>query len=269
MDAQHIVDKIGAGILNALRTNEKFLGHDEFQFKNADIRPEYVTTVKVAEEFAKKYSAEDLSKKDVIVTLEAPMKELKNQALTFSRINSCSTKDSRSQASQKIQRYNIGKKDGNLLDILVKPSEKYLPPYLMAEIKLGTRNLSGVCNDIGRIFDLLSMYNDSGYLKNYPVYGAIAFHMMKEGVGGIGLDTKSSKFLQNIDNHCSNLESKHHWLKYKSGALNNWQEIKSRSIYEDPHEDETIHNVVAKDQFAFKPGLVLLGNACDIKNVKF
>jgi hypothetical protein len=48
MDAQEIAKAIGEGVAKALSTNQFFLGIEEDAFKNADIHPEYVTTVEVA-----------------------------------------------------------------------------------------------------------------------------------------------------------------------------------------------------------------------------
>ncbi len=46
MGADEIVRRIGKGVRAALTTNERFLGAEQFAFENADIRPEYVATVK-------------------------------------------------------------------------------------------------------------------------------------------------------------------------------------------------------------------------------
>ncbi|WP_148560934.1 hypothetical protein [Magnetospira sp. QH-2] len=72
MNAQEVVNRIGDGVKAALNTNQLFLGVEQFEFENADIHPEYVTTVKVAE---------NLTGPSVVVSLETHMKTLRHQAL--------------------------------------------------------------------------------------------------------------------------------------------------------------------------------------------
>ena len=68
IDAAYVVERIGKGVREALKTNQLFLGVEQFEFENADIRPEYVTTVKVAEQ---------LTDPEFFVSLEARMKTLR------------------------------------------------------------------------------------------------------------------------------------------------------------------------------------------------
>ncbi|CCQ74245.1 hypothetical protein [Magnetospira sp. QH-2] len=155
------------------------------------------------------------------------------------------------------------------MDILVRPSETLSPPHLMAEAKLGSHNLPGVLEDINRIVSLLSMYELSGAFENNAIYGAVVFHIMREGANPNDLMSKASSFLQGIDAHGSTLTGTHTWLKLKSGLLSSSQIVEGVSGYQEYHDDGTVEDVFGKDQFAFMPGLVLVGNASDVENVNF
>ena len=80
-DAQHFIRCIAAGVAKALQTCRFFLGVETEAFENADIHPEYVTTVEVAK---------TLTGVDRYVSLETHMKDLRTQAGSLARLH-CTT----------------------------------------------------------------------------------------------------------------------------------------------------------------------------------
>jgi len=262
MNAQDIVDRIGSGVQAALKTKQLFLGIEQFEFENADIHPEYVTTVKIAENLTG-------LDPEVVVSLETHMKMLRRQAMRIVRLKNWSDKDRRAEIERRISRYKFGKKDRQRLDVLVKPADALSPPYLIAEAKLGVHNLSGVLEDIDRIVKLLRMYEEAGVLEKHAVYGAVVFHLMQEGANAQGLESRAGNFLAGVSAHLSDISSKHSWLNSKPGLLTSCQVVEGVSGYQEYHDDGTVEDVFGKDGFAFMPGLVLLGNADDISTVSF
>lgn len=260
MNAQQVVDKIGSGVQAALKTNQLFLGVEQFEFENADIHPEYVTTVKVAEK---------LTGPEFVVSLETHMKTLRRQAIGIARIQNMKDKDRRDEIVGRLSRYKFGKKDSQRLDVLVLSADSLSPPHLMAEAKLGVHNLPGLLNDIDRIVKLLSMYEEAGAFNGHAVYGAVVFHLMREKVDVNGLKPHAQSFLAGISAHLSNLSSKYAWLNHKADLLTSWHVSEGVSGYQEYHDDGTVEDVFGKEGFAFTPGLVLLGNGADIPNVTF
>lgn len=260
MNAQHVVKKIGAGVQAALKTNQLFLGVEQFEFENADIHPEYVTTVKVAEK---------LTGPDFVVSLETHMKTLRRQAIGIARIKNMKDNDHRDEIVGRLSRYKFGKKDSQRLDVLVRSADTGAPPHLMAEAKLGVHNLPGLLKDIDRIVKLLSMYEEAGAFDGHSIYGAVVFHLMREKVDANGLKTHAQNFLTGISAHLSDLSSKYTWLNYQADLLTSCQVSEGVSGYQEYHDDGTIEEVFSKEQFAFMPGLILLGNASDIVSVTF
>lgn len=260
MDAQEIVDAIGEGVESALATNKLFLGVEVDGFQNADIHPEYVTTVEVAKK---------LTGVDRQVSLEAHMKELRRQARTIAWL-----KRGREQADLKVVAtqlapYKFGKKDSQRLDILVRQADSSMPPLLMVEAKLGVRNLKGVIEDVDRLVRLFDMYDAVGLLKEHKIYGAAVFHSMEEGNNTGAAGVRAQTLLQGIQAHLASESSLRPWLKWSAGLPSTGTVIQPVTGYTEHYEDGTTENVFARDSFHFAPGLVLLGNAPDVSTVKF
>ena len=260
MNAKDIVSRVGAGVQAALKTNQLFLGIEQFEFENADIHPEYVTTVKVSEH---------LTDPEHVVSLETHMKTLRAQALFLVRIRNNKPPEKRREIEGLIRSYKFGKKDSQRLDILVRTADKSSLPLLLVEAKLGIHNLPGVIEDVDRVVKLLFMYDDAALLSDNPIYGAIVFHLMQEGGAADDLNYRASNFLTGINAYLNNLTLKRSWLKYKAGLLSSSQIIEDVSGYQEFHDDGTVEDIFGKDRFFFAPGLILLGNADDIENVNF
>ena len=260
MNACQIVDRVGNGVKDALKTNQLFLGVERSDFENANIFPEYVTTVKVAE---------NLAGPDYVVSLETQMKMLRRQAIGIAKIKNGNNKNCRNEIVRQLSRYKFGKKDSERLDVLVRSECSLSPPHLMAEAKLGVRNIRGILNDIDRIVKLLSMYNEAGAFDNNSIYGAVIFHLMEENLNVSGLKSHAKNFINIINDHLSSNYSEYNWLYHNSGLLSSCQISEGVNAYEEHHDDGAIEKVCSKDKFTFMPGLILLGNADDIKNVSF
>ena len=251
--AQLVSDEIGQGVRNALHTCERFLGLDRIQEQNADIHTEYIVTVKVAEKFA---SA------DTVVKLENQMKELKSRAKSFARHRNMDDWSKGSDIMECIEdNYKFGEIDTQRLDISVAPHDSSRPPYLMVEVKLGANKKAGILEDMRRIVKLLEMFQFSGALDEYIVYGAVVFHIFYENVNQEGLTTKSQKLLTDIESLAIQKVGNNALLKYRIERLDKFgvEHIEVRDTECNPDEPPDY-----KNDFAFTPCLVLFGNAADI-----
>ena len=263
MNAACIVDRVGRGVQAALETNQLFLGVEQYEFENADIHPEYVTTVKIAE---------NLTGPEVVVSLEAKMKMLRHHAARIVRLRNCGPGSKWERGSQLIERlegYKFGKRDGQRLDILVRTNDPLAPPALVAEAKLGARNLVGVVTDIDRVFRLLRMFWDVEVLDGHRMYGAVVFHSMLEGSDMNALTRRSSNLLDAIRAHLRELSDVHEWLRHEAGLIRSFEVEEPVYGYWEFYGDGLFEDVFGKDKFAFAPGLVLLGNADDITPAAF
>ena len=263
MEASDIVERIGKGVQAALKTNQLFLGIEQFEFENADIHPEYITTVKVGEQF---------TEPEYIVSLETQMKTLRRDAKGIVRLKNCVSKSAWESAGKTIERldnYKFGKKDRERIDILVRPFDAMVPPVLVGEVKLGVRNLKGITTDIDRIMHLLCMYEEADLLKRHRMYGAVVFHLMLDGKATDALSPHASNLLAKIRDHLKDISSSKPWLKHRADLLHSFQVSEPVSGYREFHEDGTVENVFGKDRFTLAPGLVLLGTVEDVETVDF
>ena len=260
IDAQEIVTSIGMGVADAFATNRLFLGVDVDAFQNADIHPEYVTTVEVA----KRLTAPDRQ-----VSLEAHMKELRKQARSLSWMALGGNKAVLPGIDSTLAPYQFGKKDSQRLDILVRLADALQPPLLIVEAKLGIRNLPGVIQDIERIVRLLDMYKALGLLDKYTVYGAAVFHSMEAGNDTGAAGAKAQMLLQGVQTHLASVVAARSWLKAKAELLQHGAITQPVIGYTEHYDDGSSEAVFAKDSFHFAPGLVLLGNANDVTTAKF
>jgi len=260
MDAQDIVNSIGAGVARALDTNRLFLGVEVDAFQNADIHPEYVTTVEVAKE---------LTGPDRQISLEAHMKELRRQARAQAWLKEGGTASDMQRVVAKLAPFKFGKKDSRRLDILVRQSDTLQPPLLMVEAKLGVRNLAGVKEDIDRLVRLFDMYETVGLLTDHKIYGAAVFHSMEEGNDTGVAGVRAQALLQGVRSHLASVKAARPWLNAEAGLPGNGTVMQPVAGYTEHYEDGTSEDVFAKDCFHFAPGLVLLGNAADVATVRF
>ena len=260
MDAQTIVNNIGKGIECALRTKEIFLGIERFQFENADVHPEYMMTVKVAESFIDP---------DTVVAIEAHMKMLRLHAIGLNNLYRGKYKAQQNIVRAKLESSKFEAMDGRRLDILVGPSDNHYPPHLVAEAKLGIGNISGVLEDINRILLLLDMYNELGINNCNTTYGAVVFHIMREGDKADNLSAEANDFLKEIDNHLNTKSSEFQWLQHQSGLLHASKIYRDVSGYEEHYEDGYREEIFAKEKFSLAPGLVFLGSTPDVSCVNF
>jgi len=261
-DAKHFAKCIGEGVAEAFKTCRFFLGVETEAFENADIHPEYVTTVEVAKK---------LTGIDRYVSLETHMKDLRRQAGKLARMRSMRDRESWKTAADILEQYKFGAKDSYRIDIVVRPSADDKPPILLAEAKLGVGNVAGIIKDIDRVMRLLIMYHQLRLLDQNPVYGAVIFHSAREGGENDAAVVAAQGLLRTIDAHLSSLKASHKWLHAKAGLL-------SAEAYHQPvqgyweqygdGEDEG-ELVFAKTSFTFAPGLVLLSHMSDVDAVTF
>ena len=261
MNAEEIVAAVGKGLRNALLTNRNFLGIEQGCVVNADIRPEYLMTVKLAQE---------LAAADHVVVPEASMKKLRNHARALARHKALGKGDKAREAAVREalnqENYDFGTER---IDILVRGSSVLEPPLLLVENKLGVKNADGVIKDIDRVVTLLGMYKRAGLLDRYHIYGAVVFHAMEEQGTAISLEEFAADILRRIANHLDLLRPQHPPLKIKAGLLSDSLIQGSASAFEEDHEDGTREMIFQRDQYAFQAGLVLIGNAPDVISVRF
>lgn len=265
MNAQNIVDLIGKGVLKALDTNQLFLGIEGGTYENADIHPEYLTTVKVAEE---------LIAAEHVVSLEARMSQLRSLAWRAAISKDIRNQNRKEKIKSTLGNYVFGDKDGQRLDILVLHPNCVRPPILMTEAKLGAQNFAGVRDDIDRIVKLLDMFHAVGSLTD-TTYGAVVFHCMEEDTkdnkGKVvnSANKKAESILGKISGHIKTVQSERNWLNASHGLIRSSQKIETASGYHELHEDGSTEKVFAKHGFHFAPGLILLGMAEDVKVAEF
>lgn len=263
-NAEYFVKCIGAGVAEAFQTCRSFLGVETESFENADIHPEYVTTVEVAKK---------LTGVDRYVSLETHMKDLRHQAGALARMRSIRDRGMWTEIDSILREHRFGEKDSQRIDIVVRPSDQELPPLLLAEAKLGVRNAAGILQDIDRVMRLLVMHHRLKLLDKSPVYGAVLFHSAREGGENNAAAELAKGLLATVETHLSCLKTKNPWLYSKAGLLS--AEAKHRPIqgYREPHGngdgDGEGELIFAKTSFTFVPGLVLLGNMSDVNVVKF
>lgn len=261
-DANHFAKCIGAGVAEAFKTCRFFLGVETEAFENADIHPEYVTTVEVAKQ---------LTGVDRYVSLETHMKDLRVEAGKLARMRNLRNRQAWSKIANVLEQYRFGKKDSFRVDIVVRPSAGDQPPLLLAEAKLGVGNVAGIIKDIDRVMRLLMMYQQLELLNENPVYGAVLFHSAKQGGEDDAAALAAQKLLATVDSYLSSLKAKHPWLHAKTGLLSaeaNHQPV--QGYWEQYGENEGDGEMVfAKTSFTFVPGLVLLSHRSDVDNVAF
>lgn len=265
MRAEEIVERIGTGVRNALDTNNLFLGVEAEIFENADIHPEYVTTVKVGEA---------LIDAKHVVSLETQMRQLRALARRMAKLKTIKQKGKSSSIDAALTPYVFGKSDRQRLDILVRGADGEWPPILMAEAKLGARNLPGILFDVDRIIRLFDMLKAVD-LNSDVTYGAVVFHLMEEKTPdqkGNVVSTSSNRakhLLNGIRAHLKDSLQSRSWLHSKADLLKSAKLNKPMNGYVETHDDGTNEQVFAKHGFSFVPGLVLLGSASDVDTVAF
>lgn len=260
MNAVEIVDKIGNGVLDALDTCELFLGIEELSNRNPHIHPEYVTTVMVGRR---------LTGIDRWVSLEARMRDLRHDALAIGRLRTLNTRTASCPAlDHKVIRsqHRFGKQR---LDILVREASNNRAPLLVAEAKLGVRNVRGVINDVNRLVKLFRLYDDAGALGAHVMYGAAVFHVMQERGTPASLHTRAQNLLAKVQGHFASLSSINPKLYFNAGLLTHTLKCAGASGYEEPRHDGSVEKVFEKHGYAFQAGLILIGNAADVKSVTF
>lgn len=259
MDAAEIIDRVGAGVLAALDTSERFLGVEAFAYRNADIKPEYITTVKVAEQ---------LTAPERVVTLEASMKGLRGRAAGVGRWNNLNSKSAWSAITAAIRQanYAFGKER---VDIRVDEASGDRPPLLIVEAKLGVQNTKGVEKDIDRLVNLFDLYENTGALTKHVMYGAVVFHAMQEQGTKDTLPAFSQKMFEHIEAHLRVLRLARPHLNFRANPLSATLRIGDICGDIEVHPDGTVERTFEKHGYAFQAGLVLIGNALDVLTVKF
>ena len=121
-----------------------------------------------------------------------------------------------SKLIERLGRYKFGKRDGERLDILVRTKDPVAPPVLVAEAKLGIRNLAGIITDIDRVFRLLRMYREVEILGCHSMYGAVVFHLMLDGKDTDALTRRSSNLLNAVRTRLKELSDTYPWLRHNS-----------------------------------------------------
>lgn len=259
MNALEIVQSVGIGVNKALYASQLFLGVEQFAFENADIHPEYLTTVKVAEQ---------LTGPSRVVSLETHMKDLRKQARVRARVNCKGNKAAIAAVDAALLPFQFGKKDSRRLDVLVRQSDFGSPPLLILEAKLGVDNLHGVVRDVDRIIRLFDMLEVVGLL-DASLYGAAVFHLMEDGATTATPSAKAATLMAGVNAHLAVQKLARPWLNFKVGMLSHAQTLAPVDGYLETYDDGTTEPVFGKHGFYFAPGMVLLGQAADVNSVKF
>ncbi|MEA3643244.1 MAG: hypothetical protein VBE63_25395, partial [Lamprobacter sp.] len=251
--AQDIVENIGAGLKNALETSRSFLGVEAGDYEYPIIRPEYLATVKIAE---------NLTGPDVTVRLEARMSKLTDDARKLKKFADLFKSQKRIKTN--CCNSNPKRNDAKRIDILVSSSDTPPVPILVCEVKLGLNKVNGLKKDIDRLIAILETYSNHGLLDQHRMYGAVVFHTMHEGVQTDEAQTTTEKYRKILENHCKSRAEKLPWLNYNVCSIKRSQLSEPVCGEEVIHDDGNVEKVFCRDQYAFIPGLILLGNANDI-----
>lgn len=276
LSPQAIVDEIGHGVKDALELSNLWLGVERSTFKTADIHPEYVTTVKVAER---------LMNIDREIAMEAHMDAIRQHLGNVARLHaigrpppfpspSPSAKprvDFKAVdailAAHRFHGTAGKKKSAKRIDILVKDSDATQPPLLMVEAKLGISNIAGVKSDVDRLINLLHMHEKVGLHDR--VYGAVVFHLMADQGDAATLSKRGSRFAAKIQAHIQTAMTTYPWLVGRAEMISRFAIVQSATTYDEHHDDGTSETMFAKAGYAFAPGLVLLGANPSIRTVSF
>lgn len=266
MKADDIVKSIARGAQNAFKTNTQFLGIEEETFNNANIRPEYIMTVKIGEA---------LTDPSHIVSLETQFKHIRGYAQQIAIRREFGRRDKIDSIRSTLARYTFGKKDSQRLDILVRDANNDLPPLLMVEAKLGSSNISGIFEDVRRVARAIDMFDSIG-LRDDSMYGAVVFHVFEEDkmdddnvINNHALD--SFKSTLNIIRAFLNNEIKHSfpWLRTRSDMLTVGAIKTNVTGYREYYGEDHFEDVFGKLGYYFIPGMILIGSSADIDTVSF
>lgn len=255
MKPNEIIECIGHGISDAFGVNDQFLGMDGSTYRNANIKPEYISTVKVGERFtgANRIVTLEMIMKDIRHSLGIPMYEVNKPWEKYTAL--------RNQIKNK---YKFGKKR---IDVAVQnTSGPSNAPFLLIEIKLDPNNKKGIIEDLNRLIRLLDMYYYANVTKKLPVYAALAFAIQKEDCDKKGLYTFAKSTIEDIEEHLTSKKMKHTWLKAKVGIIAEHLKVTQPTAEELDHGNGNTENVFAKSGYAFAPAMVLLGFEKDIEN---
>ena len=258
MNAQEVVNSIAQGMREAHKLSEAFLGAEQIDYEVPIIRPEYLATVKIAEQ---------LTDPSMCVALEAPMKDVRSKLCSGLRI--MKNNPAKGWFKNIGERFRFGKKDGERLDVLVSPSVPFEHPMLLIEIKLSVRNISGLKKDVERILKIMLMYNELDLLKKQKIYAAVVFHELVEGIGIVAFNNVLKKHIQKLDKFCDSKSKEHKWLRYKVGPLTRGTVVEPIKGQEIVYAEGQAELEFCRDKYIFSPGLILLGNAPDIETVQF
>jgi hypothetical protein len=260
MNAQEIVQSIGLGVAEAFSASAQFLGVEVDAHQNADIHPEYLTTVHVAHK---------LTAPDRLVSLETHMKELRKQARARALLSRSGQSGAAAAIDASLVPYEFGERDSQRIDILVRSSDLLEPPLLMVEAKLGMSNVPGIVQDVDRIVRLFDMYELLGQLGERAIYGAAVFHSMEEGNTTGRAGRRAQRLHADVKAHLDDILRTRSWLKGRVGLLNAGSTLSPVTGYVEHYDNGTSETVFAKESFHFAPGLILIGNADDVDTVAF
>jgi hypothetical protein len=262
MDAKEITQSIGRGIEAAFKTSKEFRGLEIVE-NNTDIKPEYISTVKIGENLTGAYR---------IVELETKMGKIKRDILgnTFFNQPKKSVKfgspwEQMEKLRKKLLDYDLGKKGGKKIDVAVRKNEES-PPFLLVEIKLSSCSIKKLKEDIDRLVMVLSMYFDAGLFSSKNIYGVLAFHFMKEESDESNLSDDACKRFTELNDYLTEKAEAYPWLNYNLGLIKDFSSSEDTTIFEEMDSDGKCHLELDKLGYNFSPAMVLLGNASDIKD---
>ncbi len=278
MNAKEIIDSVGKGINAAFQTSQKFLGERIFD-ENTRIKPEYISTVKIAEQLTGydrvvklENQMRGIGRKVLIDASCRPLPKAEGNNTPFEEMKLALQKESerRNESSIRIYsgKYGFPRKSTKRIDITVASNQdsKKSAPFLLIEVKLGGNNKTKFIKDLDRLAKLISMYNDAGHLSDRNIYGVIVFELMKEDCNNEDLKKITKKRLSKLDLHLKKLAKSYDWLKYKVGLIEQHAITEDATGYETEDGNGNTYSELAKRGFAFSPAMVLIGNAADIKD---
>lgn len=263
MTPQTIVNEIGQGLTDALKISNLLLGVERSISETADIHPEYVTTVKVAER---------LLHPDREIAMEAHIEAIRGHLGRVARLQALGDSARFAAVGPILKAHTFvdetpGQIGTKRIDILVKDSDTSRPPLLMVEAKLGISNVAGVKKDVDRLVNLLHMHQKVGLHPH--VYGAAVFHLLAVDGDATKLATRGANFAAKIQAHVDALTRTHPWLVGRADLIAGAAVVEGVTTYDEHFEGDVSQTLFGKAGYAFAPGLVLLGADADIRTVNF
>lgn len=297
LPAQHVVDAIGKGYRKALNKADALMGIDYGSENVPQIKPEYLVTIHIAEEFAKlgdRYVELEASGKLLreAATRQAGLEAMKRAfRKNFDAVKRGPTfKYHRDKILNDIDtnwalRDTTGSElnlDQKRIDIAVRSPNDHNHPDALIEVKLGNLE-SAIVHDCERMAKVASAFQAAGAFQTRSLYPsvknqivcAVTYHHLNKATTAAKLSAKASAVnkLSTITASCKQALC-HHGLALppfyiNSGLITASADEQEVGVFEHLNDDDSIELIYQKNRFAFLPAVIVFGNDPGIQSLNF